>query len=302
MKNNFYLLFLVLFLSAGVLTQYGCGSSEPTVVVPVDTDGDGITDEQETLNGTDPLRADSDGDGLNDGDEVNTHETDPTNTDSDGDGLNDGDEVNTYGTDPTNADSDGDGLSDFDEVMTYNTNPINGNGDADGDGISDVDEINTHNTDPTNADSDSDGFTDAQEIDMGSNPNDNTDPVYVSSSDFGIVNFDFDRSNLSNNAAQMLADNVEILNNAPAFRVRVDAYTDHVGGDQYNLRLSLRRAASVVEFYTNNGISKDRIESRGLGKAPVECAETEKEANNGCEKNRRAESIPLSTLKYTPDL
>ena len=125
------------------------------------------------------------------------HHTDPNNADSDGDGLNDGDEVNTYGTDPTNADSDGDGLSDFDEVMTYNTNPLNGNGDADGDGLSDVDEINTHNTNPTNADSDSDGFTDAQEIDMGSNPNDNTDPVYVSSSDFGTVNFDFDRSNIS---------------------------------------------------------------------------------------------------------
>ena len=70
MKRNFHLLFLVLFLSAGVLTQYGCGSSEPAVVVPVDTDGDGITDEQEILNGTDPMGADSDGDGFTDSDEV----------------------------------------------------------------------------------------------------------------------------------------------------------------------------------------------------------------------------------------
>ena len=37
MKRNFHLLFLALFLSAGVLTQYGCGSSEPAVVVPVDS-------------------------------------------------------------------------------------------------------------------------------------------------------------------------------------------------------------------------------------------------------------------------
>ena len=89
---------------------------------------------------------------------------------------------------------------------------------------------------------------------------------------------------------------------APAFRVRVDAYTDHVGGDQYNLRLSLRRAAAVVKFYTDNGISEDRIESRGLGKAPVECSSSEKEANGGCEKNRRAESHPISTLKYKPGM
>ena len=69
-----------------------------------------------------------------------------------------------------------------------------------------------------------------------------------------------------------------------------------------NLRLSLRRAASVVDFYTSNGVSEDRIESRGLGKAPIECVSIEKEDNDGCEKNRRAESIPLSTLKYSPNM
>ena len=78
-----------------------------------------------------------------------------------------------------------------------------------------------------------------------------------------------------------------------------DAYTDHIGGDQYNLRLSLRRASSVVEFYTENGISEDRIESRGLGKAPVECYDETEEL--GCERNRRAESHPLSTLQYAPE-
>lgn len=301
MKRNIHLLFLALFLSAGVLTQYGCGSSEPAVVTPIDTDGDGVTDEQELLNGTDPLSADSDGDGLSDSEEIENG-TDPNNADTDGDGLSDGDEVNTYGTDPTNVDSDGDGLSDYDEVITYNTDPNDANGDADGDGLSDVDEINTYNTDPTNADSDGDGFTDGQEVDMGTNPNNGDDPVYVSNDDLGTINFNFDRSSITDEAAQVLADNVDVLNNAPAFRVRVDAYTDHVGGDQYNLRLSLRRAAAVVEFYTNNGISEDRIESRGLGKAPVECSESEKEDNDGCEKNRRAESLPLSTLKYSPDM
>jgi outer membrane protein OmpA-like peptidoglycan-associated protein len=82
-----------------------------------------------------------------------------------------------------------------------------------------------------------------------------------------------------------------MLTNAPSFNVRIDAYTDHVGGDQYNLRLSQRRAASVVDFYTNNGISSDRIESRGLGKAPVPCLD--EDPGIGCEKNRRAESHPV---------
>lgn len=302
MKRTIHLIVLALFLSAGVLTQYGCGSSEEVPQAPIDTDGDGITDDQEIELGLDPNSADQDNDGLVDGDEVNRYNTDPTNPDTDGDGLSDGDEVNSYGTDPTNPDSDGDGLNDYEEVITYKTNPNDANGDADGDGVSDLDEINTYNTDPTNADSDGDGFTDGQEIDMGTNPNNGTDPVFVDRDDMSTITFNFDRSNITDAAAQKLADNVEVLMNAPAFRVRVDAYTDHVGGDQYNLRLSLRRAASVVDFYTNNGISEDRIESRGLGKAPVECAASEKEANDGCEKNRRAESHPVSTLKYNPDM
>jgi outer membrane protein OmpA-like peptidoglycan-associated protein len=268
----------------------------------LDTDSDGLNDYQEIYETeTDPLSADSDGDGLTDGEEVNEYNTDPNNTDSDGDGLSDGDEVNSYNTDPNNTDSDGDGLSDYDEIMTYKTDPNDADGDADGDGVSDVDEI-ANGTDPTNADSDGDGFTDGQELDMGTNPLDDSDPVYLAMNAFSTVNFAFDRSNISDAAAQALADNVELLQNAPAFKVRVDAYTDHVGGDQYNLRLSLRRAAAVVKFYTDNGISEDRIESRGLGKAPVECSESEKEDNDGCEKNRRAESHPVSTLKYSPGM
>jgi outer membrane protein OmpA-like peptidoglycan-associated protein len=66
--------------------------------------------------------------------------------------------------------------------------------------------------------------------------------------------------------------------------------------------LSLRRANAVVDYYVENGISEDRIESRGLGKAPVECTEAEMDSNTpGCERNRRAESHPISTLKYQPN-
>jgi len=157
----------------------------------------------------------------------------------------------------------------------------------------------THNTNPNNADSDGDGFTDSQEIDMGTDATDGSDPVYLDEDTFSNINFDFDRSTIRSDASDALMSNVETLKEAPAFRVRVDAYTDHIGGDQYNLRLSLRRANAVVDYYTSNGISEDRIESRGLGKAPVECSESEMDANTpGCERNRRAESHPISTLKY----
>lgn len=60
---------------------------------PIDSDGDGLTDEDEARLGTDPLKADSDDDGLLDNEEVRIYKSDPMVPDTDGDGYKDGDEV-----------------------------------------------------------------------------------------------------------------------------------------------------------------------------------------------------------------
>ena len=87
-----------------------------------DLDGEGVSNLDEFLNGTDPNVVDSDGDGSDDSAE-NTNGTDPTNPDSDGDGLTDGAEA-TLGTDPLVVDTDGDGFSDGAEVQ-LGTDPNN---------------------------------------------------------------------------------------------------------------------------------------------------------------------------------
>ncbi|MGE6756785.1 hypothetical protein ACQKGO_02130 [Corallococcus interemptor] len=96
-----------------------------TVSQPLDTDGDGLSDELEGVIGTHPNNPDTDGDGLTDGNEYNTVGTNPTDPDSDGDGLNDGAEI-VRGTDPLKADTDGDGFSDGVEV-TAGTDPLDPN-------------------------------------------------------------------------------------------------------------------------------------------------------------------------------
>ena len=58
-----------------------------------DSDGDGLTDEEEAGAGTDPFLADSDGDTLTDGAEVNEHKTNPSLADTDGDKFTDGTEI-----------------------------------------------------------------------------------------------------------------------------------------------------------------------------------------------------------------
>lgn len=298
--NPQYSIFVVFLLIIGLATfPAGCASPEELAEDPqeeLDTDGDGVPDVVELQIGTDPMNPDTDGDGLTDGQELYEYNTDPLVADTDGDGLSDGDEVLVYGTDPLNPDTDGDGLSDGDEILHYRTNPLDP--DTDGDGLTDYEEIYVYGTDPNNPDTDGDGFTDGQEIEMGTDPLDPTDPVFIE--ELNTVNFDFDRSHIDAKAARLLSENVERLKEGKAYRVRVDAYTDHIGGDQYNLRLSQRRALSVVNFYKENGISEDRLESRGLGKVPVPCR-VEDADGPGCREDRRAESIPIHPFPQRPE-
>ncbi|MCK5741663.1 MAG: OmpA family protein [Chlorobi bacterium] len=70
-----------------------------------DTDGDGLSDEDEAKLGTDPNNPDTDGDGLLDGEEVKEYKTDPLDKDTDDGGVNDGIEV-LNGADPLDPDDD----------------------------------------------------------------------------------------------------------------------------------------------------------------------------------------------------
>lgn len=87
-----------------------------------DTDGDGLTDQEEKVYLTNPRKSDTDGDGLSDFDELNVYFSKPNEVDSDGDSqgnpqLFDYSEVNNHVTSPSIPDTDGDGLSDYEEII-----------------------------------------------------------------------------------------------------------------------------------------------------------------------------------------
>ncbi|TAH23801.1 MAG: OmpA family protein [Cytophagales bacterium] len=100
------------------------------------------------------------------------------------------------------------------------------------------------------------------------------------------VYFDFDKWELkkeSDNALNML---LKDLKNKPNMKIEIAGHTDDKGTHEYNMRLSQRRADSVIEWLINHGISTTRLLAKGYGEtAPVASNDTEE----GCSKNRRTE-------------
>ncbi len=186
-----------------------CGEPFDEIVVGgddeiVDSDGDGILDHEEDLDGdgrvdpdeSDPNVADTDGDGIPDGIEDadqdgvrDPGETHPNRDDSDADGLDDGVEdedrdgiVDEGETDPREPDSDDDGISDGTETNT-GTDPLNPDSDGDtlADGVEDADRdgiVDAGETNPRDRDTDNDLIPD--------NVEQNTDPTSPDSDDDGI--------------------------------------------------------------------------------------------------------------------
>lgn len=66
---------------------------QPVITEPLDSDRDGLTDEEEARLGTDPNNSDTDQDDLTDREEAKVYKTDPLNLDTDGDSYKDGAEV-----------------------------------------------------------------------------------------------------------------------------------------------------------------------------------------------------------------
>ena len=79
--------------------------------------------------------------------------------------------------------------------------------------------------------------------------------------------FDFDRSVLKEASFPVLQRLIGYLKDDQIKRIEISGHTDSVGRDEYNKALSGRRAQAVINYFIQNGISKDRLESSAMGES-----------------------------------
>jgi outer membrane protein OmpA-like peptidoglycan-associated protein len=83
---------------------------------------------------------------------------------------------------------------------------------------------------------------------------------------FGDVLFDTGKADLKYGSQRNFEQLAQYLTANPERKVRIEGFTDDVGGDDFNQRLSERRADAVAFALKQMGISADRLITQGYGK------------------------------------
>ena len=81
------------------------------------------------------------------------------------------------------------------------------------------------------------------------------------------VNFAFDSYALDSRATGILDEAATILRSKPGQSIYLHGWTDHIGSDAYNAKLSQRRADSVKSYLVKQGVPASRIQAEGKGKS-----------------------------------
>tara|TARA_Y200000002_G_scaffold170293_1_gene140499 strand:+ start:940 stop:2907 length:1968 start_codon:yes stop_codon:yes gene_type:complete len=108
------------------------------------------------------------------------------------------------------------------------------------------------------------------------------------------IYFEFDKANITNQAAFELDKLVSIMKKYPKMIIRAESHTDSRGPASYNKLLSERRAKSTAQYVISKGIDENRISGFGMGEEDPEI-----DCVSGCSKdehakNRRSEFIIVS--------
>ena len=102
------------------------------------------------------------------------------------------------------------------------------------------------------------------------------------------IYFDTGSANLTKESLPALNKLLKIMKENPNFKIEIDGHTDSTGIKDFNMKLSLMRADTIKYWLVMNGISEDRITTKGFGDTrPI----ADNKSPDGRRKNRRVEII-----------
>ena len=110
--------------------------------------------------------------------------------------------------------------------------------------------------------------------------------------------FGFDQADLGTSAQQSLNKLTDVLKRYPDTNIQIIGHTDDKGTNNYNQRLSERRATSVANYLRSNGISSNRVVTKGMGESDPKV--TNSSDDNRAE-NRRVEFVITANEKMVQD-
>jgi outer membrane protein OmpA-like peptidoglycan-associated protein len=105
------------------------------------------------------------------------------------------------------------------------------------------------------------------------------------------VNFEFGKAKIMRESFGLLDQVAATLKqHSEILKLRVEGHTDDKGPDAFNLRLSQKRAESVVDYLVGKGVERERLVPKGFGEEkPIASNKTDA----GRAANRRVEMIIL---------
>jgi outer membrane protein OmpA-like peptidoglycan-associated protein len=102
------------------------------------------------------------------------------------------------------------------------------------------------------------------------------------------VLFDFNKYTLKPEAREKLAKVSGILVAYPGLKVQVEGYTDNIGSDEYNQKLSEQRSGGVRDYLVAQSVPDGNVSAKGFGKSdPV----ADNSTDSGRAQNRRVELV-----------
>lgn len=126
------------------------------------------------------------------------------------------------------------------------------------------------------------------------------DPIIKKRVKIEDIYFAFDKSNVIDFYKEKMDSVVSVLMQNPGFSVEVEGHTDSKGSDEYNMKLSQRRADEAAAYLESKGVTKERVITKAMGKS-MPLVPNEKDGQDDPEGRSRNRRVMFKLIPDKPE-